>query len=203
MTFNPCPIPDLWKIDLSPRPDERGWLVRTFCEESFAGHGLNTRWPQASSTRTLSQGTIRGMHWQAHPAAEAKLLRCVRGAIWDVVVDLRPRSPSFGQWLAFNLSESIPSQLYIPHGCAHGFQSTTDDVELSYLMSAPYDPALARGFRWDDPALAIPWPLPPVLVSPRDRSLPLLAEALAEPMGPVPWNDCAADSFARRGVIKA
>lgn len=184
MTFSPCSIEGLWKIDLAPRSDERGWLVRTFCEQAFAGQGLNVHWPQASSTRTRLRGTIRGMHWQAQPAPETKLLRCTRGSIWDVIVDVRPSSPTFGRWLAFELCEDSHRQLYIPAGCAHGFQALTDDVELNYLMSAPYEPSLARGVRWDDPTLAISWPLPPVLVSARDQSLPFLHEVEGNPTLP-------------------
>lgn len=177
MTFQPTAIEGAWLITLEPRRDDRGWFARTFCEEAFAQHGLNTRWPQANTTRTRARGTLRGMHWQALPTPEIKLVRCSRGTVWDVVADVRPTSPTFGRWIAIELSEELPTQLYVPVGCAHGFQSLTDDAELNYLMSAPYVPGLARGFRWDDPDVAITWPLPVTALSDRDRALPTLAEA--------------------------
>lgn len=172
MTFHPCFIDGVWEIALEPRGDDRGWLVRTFCEEAFARRGLNVRWPQANTTRTRARGSIRGLHWQAEPQPEAKLVRCSRGVAWDVVVDVRPASPTFGKWVAFELSEERPVEIYIPAGCAHGFQCLTGDVELNYLMSAAYDPALARGLRWDDPTVDVRWPLEATVISDRDRSLP-------------------------------
>jgi dTDP-4-dehydrorhamnose 3,5-epimerase len=175
MTFTPCAIDGVWKIEMEPRGDDRGWFMRTFCEEAFLRHGLNVHWPQANTTRTRVRGAIRGMHWQAEPQPEAKLIRCSRGTAWDVVVDVRPGSPTFGQWVAFELSEEHPTEIYVPVGCAHGFQCLTDDVELNYLMSAPYVPGLARGLRWDDPTVGIRWPLPPTVMSDRDRSLPPLS----------------------------
>jgi len=174
MTFHPCSIDGVWEIALEPRGDDRGWLVRTYCEEAFARQGLNVRWTQANTTRTRARGSIRGLHWQAEPQPEAKLVRCSRGVAWDVVVDVRPASPTFGKWVAFELSEERPVEIYIPVGCAHGFQCLTDDVELNYLMSAAYDPELARGLRWDDPTVDVRWPLAPTVISDRDRSLPFL-----------------------------
>lgn len=184
MNFHPSSIPGVWLMELQPRNDERGWFVRTYCEEAFARHGLKIHWPQANTTRTHARGAIRGMHWQAEPRPEAKLLRCSRGTVWDVVVDVRPDSPTFGRWASFELSEHRPAQLYIPEGCAHGFQCLSEDVELNYLMSAPYCPDLARGFRWNDPDVGIPWPLPVSVISERDRSLPWWTEAIA-PLPPL------------------
>ncbi len=157
--------------------DERGFFVRTWCEQEFAAHGLNVRWPQGNLTRTLRRGMIRGLHWQAEPKPETKLVRCAAGAIWDVVVDVRRESPTFGRWEAFELTAENDRQLYIPAGIAHGFQNLIDGSEVSYLMSEFYDPALARGARWNDPEIGIHWPVPEPLVSERDAGLPALAVA--------------------------
>jgi dTDP-4-dehydrorhamnose 3,5-epimerase len=119
---------------------------------------------------------LRGLHWQAEPQPEIKLIRCTRGRVWDVVVDVRPESPTFGRWEAFDLTPENGIQLYVPAGFAHGFQCLTDDVEMSYLMSDFYVPDLARGIRWDDPQVAIPWPVANPILSPRDRDLPALAD---------------------------
>lgn len=176
MIFTPARLSGVWRITLEPRHDPRGWFVRTWCEEEFARHGLNGRWPQANTTRTLHRGMLRGMHWQADPHPETKLIRCSRGHVWDVVVDVRPDSPTRGQWEAFDLSESGNTQLYVPGGFAHGFQCLSDDAELNYLMSDSYHPDLARGLRWDDPDVGIPWPVPDPVLSDRDRALPLLRD---------------------------
>lgn len=176
MTFEPTQLTGVWLIELEPRRDERGLFVRTACTREFAAHGLNLHWPQANLTRTLQAGTVRGLHWQAEPQPEIKLVRCSHGTIWDVVVDLRPDSPTCGQWQAFELSADAFRQLYVPAGFAHGFQALTDGAEVSYLMSEFFYPDLARGCRWNDPALAIPWPLPAHSLSPRDQQLPTLAE---------------------------
>jgi dTDP-4-dehydrorhamnose 3,5-epimerase len=176
MTFTPGTMEGLWRIVLEPRHDARGWFARTFCEAEFGAHGLNLRWPQANTTRTRVRGSIRGLHWQAEPHPEIKVVRCSRGAVWDVVVDVRPQSPTCGRWEAFELSEENGVQLYIPAGFAHGFQTLTDDAELNYLMSESYRPELARGVRWDDPDLRVSWPLPDPILSDRDRALPRLSE---------------------------
>jgi dTDP-4-dehydrorhamnose 3,5-epimerase len=176
MTFEPTQLTGVWLIHLEPRQDERGLFVRTACTREFAAHGLNTHWPQANLTRTLHAGTVRGLHWQAEPQPEIKLVRCSHGAIWDVVVDLRPDSPTCGQWQAFRLSADAFRQLYVPGGFAHGFQALTEGAEVSYLMSEFYVPDLARGCRWNDPELAIKWPQPAHSLSPRDQSLPTLRE---------------------------
>lgn len=162
----------VWWIELERREDERGFLARTYCDQEFGDHGLNTTWPQCNLTRTLKRGTIRGLHWQAAPRPEVKLIRCVRGAVWDVVVDVRPLSPTFGQWESFELSGDGRRQLYVPAGFAHGFQSLEDNSELHYQMGDSYVPELARGLRWDDPHVGIMWPLPVATLSPRDEALP-------------------------------
>jgi dTDP-4-dehydrorhamnose 3,5-epimerase len=169
MKFHPTRLPGVWRIELEPRGDERGYLARTFCEREFAAQGLNTRWPQCSITRTRRRGTIRGLHYQSEPHPEIKLVRCAAGRIFDVVVEVRT-----GRWEAFELNGDAPSQLYVPAGFAHGFQCLTDNCELHYQMSDFYVPELQRGIRWNDPKLAIPWPVAEVELSERDRNLPLL-----------------------------
>lgn len=176
MQFHPCRLPGLTRIEPERRTDERGWLARTFCADEFTRAGLNTVWPQANAVQTLRRGTLRGLHWQTEPHPEIKLIRCTRGRVWDVVVDVRPDSPTFGQWEAFDLTPENGTQVYVPAGFAHGFQCLTDDVEMTYLMSDVYVAGLARGVRWDDPQLAIPWPVTDPILSTRDRGLPTLAE---------------------------
>jgi len=178
MKFLPTSLSDVWLIELEPRTDERGFLARTFCEREFSGCGLNTRWPQVNLTRTLRRGMIRGLHYQADPRPETKLIRCSAGAIFDVVVDVRPGSPSCGCWESFELTGENGRQLYVPGGFAHGFQCRADRSEVLYLMSEFYDPDLARGIRWDDPTLKIPWPIQDPSLSERDRNLPCLKDGM-------------------------
>lgn len=176
MKFIPARLPDVWMIELDLREDERGFLARTFCEDEFARYGLNTRWPQCNLTLTRRTGSIRGLHFQAPPKPEIKLIRCAVGRVFDVLVDVRPKSPTFGKWEAFELTARNRRMLYVPEGLAHGFQCLEDNCELFYQMSESYVPELARGVRWNDPAIGIEWPLPMADVSERDRQLPLLAE---------------------------
>lgn len=176
MNFRPAAIAGVWIIEPERMADERGWFARTFCAEAFAVRGLATDFAQCNASFNAGRGVLRGLHWQAAPHAEAKLIRCVRGRVYDVAVDLRTGSETFGQWLAAELSAETGRMIYIPEGCAHGFQTLTDDSELAYQITAPYRPALARGVRWDDPALAIRWPVPDPILSPRDRALPLLEQ---------------------------
>jgi len=176
MIFEPSHLSGAWLIQLEPRRDERGLFCRTWCDREFSAHSLNTCWPQANTTRTFRAGTIRGLHWQAEPHPEIKLVRCSAGAIWDVIVDIRPESPSFGRWAGFELTAENFRQVYVPAGFAHGFQALTDQAEVSYLMSEFYFPEQSRGCRWDDEQLNIRWPLPPENLSERDRHLPRWSE---------------------------
>jgi dTDP-4-dehydrorhamnose 3,5-epimerase len=176
MKFTPTSFGDVWVVDPDPRNDERGFLARTYCEQEFSDHGLNTRWVQQNHTLTRTRGSVRGMHWQTAPKSEIKLVRCLAGSVMDVVVDVRPQSPTFGRWLAIELSVQNMRALYIPAGYAHGFQCLEDSCELFYLMSEFYHADLARGVRCDDPRVGITWPLPVVHLSPRDTHLPLLAD---------------------------
>lgn len=158
--------------------DERGSFARTYSREEFAARGIDFTAVQISRSTNRRGGTLRGLHYQAAPLAEAKLVSCTRGAVFDVAVDLRHDSPTYGRWAAVELSRANSRSIYIPPGLAHGFQTLEDDTELLYLISAPYEVALQRGIRWDDPDLGIEWPeVPPRVISERDRSLPLLREA--------------------------
>lgn len=174
MKFIPGKLDGIVRIELDPRGDSRGTFTRTYCECKFTEAGLPTSWKQCNHTVTSKKGAIRGLHFQADPLPEGKLIRCLRGEVWDVVVDIRPDSPSKGAWESFYLSETSGDQLYVPEGFAHGFQCLSDDCHLFYQMSEFYVPDLARGIRWDDPDLAIDWPLECTCLSKRDEGLPLL-----------------------------
>ena len=176
MRFHATTLAGLWLIEIEPRGDERGFLARTYCEREFAAAGLNTRWPQCNLTLTRQRGAVRGMHYQAEPQPEIKLIRCAAGAIFDCLVDVRPDSPTFGRWEGFELTSRNDRQLYVPGGFAHGFQCLTEDCEVFYQMSAEYVPTLARGLRHDDPEVGIRWPQQVVQVSERDATLPGLRE---------------------------
>ncbi len=176
MKFSETSLVGLWVIDLELREDERGFLARTFCEKEFSGQGLNTHWPQCNLTLTKKRGMIRGMHFQAEPKPEVKLIRCARGAIFDVLVDVRRGSPTFGKWEGFELSAENHRTLYVPGGFAHGFQCLVDNCEVFYQMSEFYFADLARGIRFNDPQVGIRWPIANPLLSERDKNLPLLAE---------------------------
>jgi dTDP-4-dehydrorhamnose 3,5-epimerase len=175
MKFLQTSFPEVWIVALELHHDERGYFARTSCETEFADHGLNMRWPQCSLTHTLRRGTLRGLHYQAAPKPETKLIRCASGAIYDVVVDVRPESPSFRRWEAFELTAANHRQLYVPGGFAHGLQTLEDECEVCYQISEFYHPDLARGIVWNDPVLAIPWPVPNPTLSARDRALPTLS----------------------------
>ncbi len=176
MKFHPTTLAGLFLIELEPRGDERGFLARTYCDREFAQAGLNTRWPQCNLTLTRQRGAVRGMHFQAEPQPEIKLIRCAAGAIFDCLVDVRPDSPTFGRWEGFELTARNHRQLYVPGGFAHGFQCQTEDCEVFYQMSSEYVPTLARGLRHDDPEVGVRWPLPVAQVSERDAALPGLRE---------------------------
>jgi dTDP-4-dehydrorhamnose 3,5-epimerase len=155
-------------IDIERLPDERGFFARTFCRDEFAAHGLRTEFVQCNTSFNERRGTLRGMHFQREPHAEAKLVRCTRGAIHDVIVDLRPESATYCRWVAVELSADNERMLYVPEGVAHGFQTLADASEVFYQMAAMYRPESAAGVRWNDPAFAIRWPLPDPVVSARD-----------------------------------
>lgn len=172
MRFRELPLKGAWLIELEPARDNRGHFARTFCEAEFEAHGLETRFTQQSSSYSKSTGTLRGMHFQRAPHLEAKLVRCVRGAIFDVIIDMRRGSPTFGKWVSMELSEGVETQLYVPRGFAHGFQTLKDDTEVLYAMSTPYVASASAGFPYADPAFNIDWPLPVSVISERDTVLP-------------------------------
>jgi dTDP-4-dehydrorhamnose 3,5-epimerase len=172
MIFTPARLEGLWLVDWEPHRDERGHFARLWCAHELAAHGLEANLAQTSLSYNARAGTLRGLHFQRPPHEEAKLVRCLRGAIWDVAVDIRPGSPQRGQWQAFELSAENGRALYIPRGFAHGFQSLTPDSEVLYQISAFYVPEAAAGVRYDDPAFGIKWPLPVASISPRDRLWP-------------------------------
>jgi dTDP-4-dehydrorhamnose 3,5-epimerase len=176
MIFRETRLPGAFVIELEARKDDRGFFARTFCAEEFATHGLEAQFVQCNLSLSQQKGTLRGLHFQWMPWGEAKLVRCVRGAIWDVIVDLRPESPTFGHHEELELSAENRRALYVPKAFAHGFQTLTDDVEVFYQMSTGYVPEAAGGIRADDPALGIKWPLPVAQMSGKDRQLPTLAD---------------------------
>ncbi|MEQ1354548.1 MAG: dTDP-4-dehydrorhamnose 3,5-epimerase [Candidatus Acidiferrum sp.] len=172
MKFTETPLRGAFVIEQEPHHDERGFFARTFCAEEFAKHGLDSRVVQCNLSSNAKAGTLRGMHFQAPPASEAKLIRCVRGAIHDVVVDLRPQSATYRQHFALELSMENRRALFVPELFAHGFQTLTDEAEIEYQMSEYHTPDAARGFRYDDPAFAIRWPLEVSVISPKDLAWP-------------------------------
>ncbi len=182
MKLHPTPLAGLWQIETEPRGDVRGRLTRLHCDEELAPIRPGLRFVQTNLSRTAQRGTVRGLHFQRAPALEAKLIRCLRGRVFDVAVDLRAGSPTFGRWFGLELSDSNEHQIFIPEGFAHGFQTLCDDVELLYQHTAPYTPACEGGLRHDDARLAITWPLPVSLVSERDRAHPALDDVF-QPLG--------------------
>jgi dTDP-4-dehydrorhamnose 3,5-epimerase len=177
MQFRAFEIPGLWLVELERLADERGFFSRLFCSDEFMERGLCTSFPQWSLSFNDRCGTLRGVHYQAPPHEEIKLVSCTRGAIFDVAVDLRPRSPWWGRWISVELTADNRLTLYIPAGFAHGFQTLTDDAEVRYHISQRYRPEAARGVRWDDPDLAIAWPeTEHRVMSSRDRVLPRLRD---------------------------
>jgi dTDP-4-dehydrorhamnose 3,5-epimerase len=161
-------------IDPNPQQDNRGRFLRAWCAQEFADHGIDFSPVQANMGYSERKGTVRGMHYQEAPAREAKLVRCTRGSMFDVALDLRPDSPTYGQWYGIELSAQNGRMLYVPEMCAHGYQTLEDGTEMHYMTSAFYTPAAARGVRFDDPAFRIEWPLSIASVSEQDRSWPLL-----------------------------
>lgn len=176
MIFTPLPLPGAHAIELEPRSDARGSFARLFCAREFADHGLNTAWVQCNLSSTSQRGTVRGMHFQRASAPEIKMVRCLAGAAFDVLVDVRRDSPAFGRWTALELSPANRNAVYIPPGIAHGFQALQPGTELLYFHSEFHTPASEAGLRCDDRQVAIEWPLPVTGLSPRDQSLPTLDE---------------------------
>ena len=176
MNFSSLPLAGAYLIDLEKREDDRGFFARCFCEKEFSTQGLEICWVQMNTSLTRQPSSIRGLHFQCPPKAELKLVRCLRGAIWDVIVDIRSNSPTFGQWYGTKLSDRNRSMLYVPKGFAHGFQTLEPNVEMLYFHSEFHSPEHEGGLRYDDPGLAIDWPLPVSKICQRDQRLPLLCD---------------------------
>jgi dTDP-4-dehydrorhamnose 3,5-epimerase len=172
--FRETALAGAWVIDPSPHQDERGRFTRAWCAREFEEHGIRFTPVQANVAFSRCRGTIRGMHFQVAPALEAKLVRCTRGAMFDVALDLRPGSPSYGKWWGEELTAENGRMLFVPELCAHGYQTLEDDTEMHYMTSAFYAPASATGVRFDDPAFSIAWPLPVTMVSEQDLGWPLI-----------------------------
>lgn len=173
MLFTETKLRGAFVLDLEPHEDDRGFFARTFCAREFEQHGLNPRLVQCSISFNRHRGTLRGMHWQEAPHGECKLIRVTRGAIYDVIIDLRRDSPTFKQWFAVELMAENRRQLYVPAGFAHGFQTLSGDTEVAYQMSDFFLPESSRGVRWNDPAFAIEWPkVEPRIMNERDGSYP-------------------------------
>jgi len=169
MNFQPLPIHGAFLITLEKHVDDRGFFTRTFCTQEFAKQKLHTQYVQDSISFNIKKGTLRGMHYQK-PASEIKLVQCLKGEIYDVIIDLRKDSPSFEKWTAVNLTEDNLTIIYIPKGCAHGFQTLKDNTLISYKISEFYEPLQAQGIAWDDPFFSVQWPLKITSTAPRDLS---------------------------------
>lgn len=172
MIFNETKLPGVFEILIEPKRDERGFFARTWCQQEFEQNGLNPKVVQCSFSFNERKGTLRGMHYQDQPHPECKLIRCTSGAIFDVVVDLRPDSPMYCQWIGVVLSESNRNMIYVPPGCGHGLLTIEDRSEIFYQMSEFFYPELSRGVRWNDPVFKIEWPAQPTVISDRDHNYP-------------------------------
>jgi dTDP-4-dehydrorhamnose 3,5-epimerase len=168
------PLKGAFIIDLEPRPDSRGFFARSFCAQEFAAHGLKSKVAQCNLSFNHRQGTLRGLHYQVAPATETKLIRCIQGAIYDVIVDMRPESPTYRQHFGIELTDQNRRALYVPEIFAHGYQALTDGAEVIYQVGEFYTPGYERGIRYDDPALQIAWPLSVSEISDKDLAWPLL-----------------------------
>lgn len=172
MIFEEAPLPGAWVVRLEAHHDERGSFARTFAADEFERRGLDPRVAQCSVSFNPRRGTLRGLHYQADPHGECKLIRCTRGGVYDVLVDLRPGSPTYCGWFGVELTPTGGTMVYAPVGVAHGLLTLADDSEVSYQISAPYVPEAARGVRWDDPVFGIDWPADVEVISERDRTYP-------------------------------
>lgn len=176
MRFTETPLKGAYLIDLEKRGDERGFFARLFCENEFAQHNLAARFVQINNSLSAQRGTLRGMHYQLPPSGEVKVIRCVRGSLYDVIVDLRPNSHTYLRWFGYELAEDTRTMMYVPVGFAHGFLTTSDDAEALYLVSSFYAPEAERGLRYNDPKIGIHWPFEPTTVSAKDMTHPDFSE---------------------------
>jgi dTDP-4-dehydrorhamnose 3,5-epimerase len=180
MIFTPTKIESAWILDIERREDDRGFFARSFCTNEFREHGLNAQVTQINVGYTSKKGGLRGLHYQLAPHAEIKIVRCTRGAIFDVVLDLRIDSPTFKRWVGCELTADNHRILVVPEGCAHGYQTLQDDAEVEYMTTAAYAPQAARGVRYDDPIFKIDWPIPVTMTSKADKSWPDFQERVVD-----------------------
>jgi len=192
MIFAEMPLAGAYVIDLERRSDQRGFFARTWCQKEFEAHGLAVSLAQINLSHNVNKGTMRGMHYQCAPFEEAKVVSCTQGAIFDVILDLRPYSPTYLNWTAEELNADNHRALYIPEGCAHGFQTLADNSQVLYFMSEFYAPEHGRGVRYDDPAFAIEWPLAVTSISAADRSWPFY-KILSNSARPAPREEPIAE----------
>ena len=183
MIFTETPLAGAYVIDLERRSDDRGYFARTFCAREFEAHGIRPAVAQCNASYNHRRGTLRGLHYQIAPAEEPKLVRCTRGAVWDVIVDLRPGSPTHLRHFGVELTEENRRSLYVPPSFAHGYLTLTDGAEVTYQVGEFYTPGCERGLRWDDPALGIMWPVPVEVLSEKDAAWPLLDVGLPRAHG--------------------
>jgi dTDP-4-dehydrorhamnose 3,5-epimerase len=172
MIFRATKLASVFEVHIEPKCDDRGFFARTWCQQEFEANGLNSKLVQCSLSFNERKGTLRGIHYQAAPHAETKLVRCTQGSIYDVVVDLRPQSPTYRQWIGATLTAQNRQMLYVPEGCGHGFLTLEDATEVFYQMSEFYHPELARGVRWNDPSFGVAWPGEAHQISERDQTYP-------------------------------
>ena len=169
-------IAGAWLVQPEPRTDERGSFARVWAREELVAQGLEGDFVQCNTSVCTRRGTLRGMHYQAAPHAEVKLIRCIRGRVYDVIVDVRPESSTFRAWFGAELTAANGMMMYVPEGCAHGYLSLEDDCEVMYPVTAEYQPSAERGLRWNDPSIGIVWPIQPVILSPKDLAWPDFAK---------------------------
>lgn len=172
MKFHELDLHGACWIEIELKEDERGFFARSFCEREFIGQGMPIHFPQCNISFNKKRGTLRGIHYSVQPCAEAKLIRCTQGAVYDVLVDLRAHSSSYLKWVSVKLTSENRKILFVPEGIAHGYQTLEDNTEIFYHMSVPYDGSCARGIRWDDPALRIEWPISNPILSQKDTEFP-------------------------------
>ncbi|KAF3362572.1 dTDP-4-dehydrorhamnose 3,5-epimerase [Chlamydiales bacterium STE3] len=172
MLFEQTKLPGSFLIDLEKKGDERGFFARFFCTKEFENQGLETNFIQVNNSLSAKKGTLRGIHYQLHPKSEVKLVRCISGSLFDVIVDLRSDSPTFGQWFGAELSAENRRMMYVPRGFGHAFLTLQDDTEALYMVSESYSPSHERGLRWDDPRFGIQWPMKPIVISDKDQNHP-------------------------------
>ncbi|ETT65504.1 dTDP-4-dehydrorhamnose 3,5-epimerase [Paenibacillus odorifer] len=172
MIFHETNLKGVFEIDIQPIEDERGFFARTWCVNEFEKHGINSKFVQCNISFNKKKGTLRGMHYQSAPYGEMKLIRCIKGSIYDVIIDLRPDSLTYKNWCSVFLSENNRKMLYIPEGFAHGFQTLEDNTEVFYQMGEFYHPESARGIRWNDPTIGIEWPINDLIISEKDKTYP-------------------------------